>query len=482
MPSGLSEAPNSGGDTSSGGGSYDANNPDVFNDPRTWANLPQVRTDGNGDPDYSGIWDDLNNIPGGGDVGGDRPISYDALSPTLSFDQMYNIPQNPFNGDKSKLDFQKYSVDALDAADNYGTPEDGFWGTPLGKNLKKFGMFALSMHPATRTPMALYNMYNAFQNGDTGNVVGGLVNAVTKNPLAGTLAGMGTDALSGKPMNTNSSGQLGATLGGMFGSQVAGPMGGFVGQQLGQTAGRNLGARAGLEGGGGNAAPQGDFSRQMAQAYTTPNQTAIPKTSQMTGSDAMINSLAALYMYNQQRQDSKSQVAAQQNLTAQQQAMLQQYMDQAGQIQPEMHEPDFGSVYAKMDEMYNPSGTIARDLRQTLERKDAAAGRRSQYGPREVELLSRLSQLRSQYEPGYLNAAANEANSYNSMATADANSRRAALQAALQAQNGMSTSQAAALNAQAQANAARTQQQQQFLNSIYTIGRDQNWWGMFDGE
>lgn len=41
--------------------------------------------------------------------------------------------------------------------------------------------------------------------------------------------------------------------------------------------------------------------------------------------------------------------------------------------------------------MYGPNSPYAAQLRQTLERKDAAAGRRSQYGPREVQLMAALA-------------------------------------------------------------------------------------------
>lgn len=41
--------------------------------------------------------------------------------------------------------------------------------------------------------------------------------------------------------------------------------------------------------------------------------------------------------------------------------------------------------------MYSPNSPYAQQLRQELERKDAAAGRRSQYGPREVQLMAALA-------------------------------------------------------------------------------------------
>ena len=42
--------------------------------------------------------------------------------------------------------------------------------------------------------------------------------------------------------------------------------------------------------------------------------------------------------------------------------------------------------------LFGPNNAYATELRKQLERKDAAAGRRSQYGPREVELQARLAE------------------------------------------------------------------------------------------
>lgn len=49
--------------------------------------------------------------------------------------------------------------------------------------------------------------------------------------------------------------------------------------------------------------------------------------------------------------------------------------------------------------LFGQDSPYAQQLRQTLSRKDAAAGRRSQYGPREVELQARLAELNSRNAP-----------------------------------------------------------------------------------
>jgi len=50
------------------------------------------------------------------------------------------------------------------------------------------------------------------------------------------------------------------------------------------------------------------------------------------------------------------------------------------------------------------NSAAAQQLRQQLDRRDAASGRRSQYGPREVELQAKLAQMQAQYAPGLMNA------------------------------------------------------------------------------
>jgi hypothetical protein len=56
--------------------------------------------------------------------------------------------------------------------------------------------------------------------------------------------------------------------------------------------------------------------------------------------------------------------------------------------------------------MYGPNSPYAQQLEKRLLTKDAAAGRRSQYGPREVELQARLAEIASRNTP-YMNAAMN---------------------------------------------------------------------------
>lgn len=52
-----------------------------------------------------------------------------------------------------------------------------------------------------------------------------------------------------------------------------------------------------------------------------------------------------------------------------------------------------------LQSLYGPNSAYSQQLKQELERKDAASGRRSQYGPRNVELQARLAQQASQLAP-----------------------------------------------------------------------------------
>jgi len=52
-----------------------------------------------------------------------------------------------------------------------------------------------------------------------------------------------------------------------------------------------------------------------------------------------------------------------------------------------------------LNSLYSPNSPYAQQMQQALDRQDAASGRRSQYGTRQVELQARLAQLNSQNAP-----------------------------------------------------------------------------------
>lgn len=60
---------------------------------------------------------------------------------------------------------------------------------------------------------------------------------------------------------------------------------------------------------------------------------------------------------------------------------------------------DLGGQIGQLQSLFSGNSPYAQQLQQQLARKDAAAGRRSQYGPREVELQARLAELNSRNAP-----------------------------------------------------------------------------------
>lgn len=59
----------------------------------------------------------------------------------------------------------------------------------------------------------------------------------------------------------------------------------------------------------------------------------------------------------------------------------------------------YGALANNLNSLYSPNSPYAQQLNQALMRSDAAAGRRSQVGPRNVELQARLASLNSQNAP-----------------------------------------------------------------------------------
>lgn len=63
-----------------------------------------------------------------------------------------------------------------------------------------------------------------------------------------------------------------------------------------------------------------------------------------------------------------------------------------------------GDLASSLSGMFGPNSPYAQQLEQSLSRRDAAAGRRSQYGPRSVELQAKLAQMASGVAPSIGNA------------------------------------------------------------------------------
>lgn len=70
-----------------------------------------------------------------------------------------------------------------------------------------------------------------------------------------------------------------------------------------------------------------------------------------------------------------------------------------GMYQAYQQKKKYGQLAGNLSSMYGPNSPYAQQLQQQLMRRDAAAGRRSQYGPREVELQARLADVNSRMAP-----------------------------------------------------------------------------------
>lgn len=114
-----------------------------------------------------------------------------------------------------------------------------------------------------------------------------------------------------------------------------------------------------------------------------------------------------------QEQMMQQQLQQQQDLMAQRQQIADEYLAMIQGPGFHVRAPNFGRVERQLANMFSTEGATGQQLRQELARKDAAAGRRSQYGPREVQLLAELTRLRAQAEPNYMNAEIGRANALN---------------------------------------------------------------------
>lgn len=159
---------------------------------------------------------------------------------------------------------------------------------------------------------------------------------------------------------------FGSMAGGLIGGLLAGPVGAFAGSQLG---GRGL---------SGMGASTPDAAAGVAGGRAAGNSGNTSTDFDLGGA---LTGLAGLYQGSQA--NGVNQTAINNN------AQGMQFAQQQAQ---------------QLADMYGPNSPYAQQLRQGLERKDAAAGRRSQYGPREVELQARLAEMQSRNAPNILNA------------------------------------------------------------------------------
>jgi hypothetical protein len=176
--------------------------------------------------------------------------------------------------------------------------------------------------------------------------------------LPGSMLGLGLGLASAKSpaAQAQSFGQTAlGTIGGLFG----GPVGAMAGSAIGSKVGEAIGARE---------ASRTDADR--ADAVGSTNATGLG------GLDlgSLLTGGLGLYQGYQASQDSRNAA----NIASQQTQSLAN--------------------------MYGPDSPYAQQLRQQLSRQDARAGRRSQYGPREVELQAKLAEMATRNAPNVLAA------------------------------------------------------------------------------
>lgn len=236
-----------------------------------------------------------------------------------------------------------------------------------GKNGKKgFNPFniittLLTLNPATAPiGMALglgNGINNAIQSGNPSGLAGTAIGALTGNSTLGNIAGMGINGMSGG----NPSGQAGGMAGGMIGNAIAGPIGGMFGSDIGSSLTGGMtsdGPPAGVANGDG---PGINFDPSM-----------------------ILGGLGSLYLANQAGNDAKTL---------------------ANNQTPQSAQGIAGAAgVPTLESMFGPDSAYAQNMRKQLERRDAAKGRRSQYGPREVELQAKLAELASRAAPDYIRA------------------------------------------------------------------------------
>jgi hypothetical protein len=260
---------------------------------------------------------------------------------SFSYDTSFGTPSAGFDAFSLGDVYSQASSPGL-AETNYSTvPRDtDWWDSDMGKFVKSIGKFALSTNPVGRAGLTAYGLYNAAQNKDYGALAQGLVGTATGNGLLGSVAGIGTNMAMGKDVR----GQVGSTLGGLVGGGIAGPVGGMVGSQMGRSVATS--DRAPIGGGYADRSMSGGGSGGRS------------------GLDAgqLMAGLGNLYLNNKAARGAEGNVQS-------------------------------------LSSMFGPKSAYAQQLRQQLERRDAAGGRRSQYGPREVELQAKLAQMAAQYGP-----------------------------------------------------------------------------------
>ena len=288
-------------------------------------------------------------MPDVGTIGGNL---YDAsgensvTSGELSLQQGYGneeVNSNPWGYDFSAAGFNDPGSFSLGNLFGYNQPTGlpTNTGSPTAGNTNSYGFSDLYNSKFGKLAMGVLGMTPVGKAVNLATGVGSMLGKGDYLGAAGRTAGV-LGGLPGAVANAGIQASRGnfANAGGLAGSLAAGPLGGFVGGQVGQMASGRAGGTPGIsgvqqgrEGGGFNA-------------------------------EGLLGGLGQLYAASQANSGLKG-------LNANNDAVNQQMQ--------------------ALSTMYSPNSPYAQQLRQTLERKDAASGRRSQYGPREVQLMAALA-------------------------------------------------------------------------------------------
>lgn len=259
---------------------------------------------------------------------------------------------------------------------SYGGTGDASFSSPTYGNFSNFsGSEDSSLERFAKNPVVSFLMglhpitagANALMRGpsSTGGFLGSLVGGAAAGPLGSFFGrGIGQGAgslLSGQPVTTSSflptGSQTGGFLGSLFGAQTGNPymatLGGMLGSKIGGAVGSDgsslpSSATPGINGMGSNLPTNsmgvgGNFGGNMVN-------------------DSLAGLLPSYLATNAAQKATKGQIS-------------------------------------NLEQLFAPNSAYAQNMRQQLDRRDAAAGRRSQYGPREVELQAKLATLAAAQAP-----------------------------------------------------------------------------------
>lgn len=274
-----------------------------------------------------------NDMPDVGTLGGTMQDAEGESSTTLGG---FNTPGQDFaNGDFMFDDFMPYDLASMYSQ---GSSSSGVYGNPAAPNTTPFN-----------SSMSAINDF--FQRNPFGRIAGTVMNFTPVGRALNTGRAVATMLGQGNMMGAGATalGAFGGAPGAMInaGYQASqgnfAPAGGFAGGRLAGPLGAMAGAQAGraVSGRGGPNVPGTGFNLEGAA-----------------------QGLGSLWAASQADKGLSGAQSGNEALQAQ---------------------------LTSLGSMYGPNSPYAAQLRQTLERKDAAAGRRSQYGPREVQLMAALA-------------------------------------------------------------------------------------------